>query len=593
MSSFVSIVRIVLCLVAFSSLSMATAFDGPAELPRTSVVSALSSTPANGSTISVNAGGDLQNALNSAFCGDTIELQAGATFSGLFYLPAKPCSDSQWIIIRTSASNALLPAEGGRVTPCYAGVASLPGRPSYNCNSPQNVLARVQYTGSGLGPFIFRDGANHYRFIGLEITHTSGVRGAPVFISAQPTKNADHIIVDRSWLHGTQHDDTQNGVLLTGLNYVAVVDSYFSDFHCTAITGACTDAHAIGGGNGDHQDGPFKISNNFLEASGEAVMFGGGAATTTPADIEISHNHFFKPWQWMKGHSGYVTGLGGEPFIVKNHLELKNATRVLIENNLMENNWGGFSQTGYAILLNPKNQHASNNRNMCPICQVTDVTVRYTLILHAGAGIQLATSISGDGTNGAPAYLGTRWSIHDIVMDDINKSYSGGGSLFEIQNGWPKNPLNTVVINHITGFPDPTSHLAIMGNQLSNPDMYGFVFSNNLVATGQFPIWSTGGGMTSCAATGTPAQKIDKCFSTYTFTNNALIGTPDAFPPSSWPTGNFFPSNLSQVDFAPQGSSLVAQYALQSGSPYKNAGTDGRDLGADIMGLQVALSDVE
>jgi hypothetical protein len=178
-------------------------------------------------------------------------------------------------------------------------------------------------------------------------------------------------------------------------------------------------------------------------------------------------------------------------------------------------------------------------------------------------------------------------------MDDINEAYGGGGSLFEVQNGWPKNPLNTVLINHITGFPDPTSHLAIIGNQRSNPDMYGFTFTNNLVETGRFPIWSTGGGMTSCAATGTPAQKIDKCFSTYTFKNNALIGTPDAFPPASWPKGNFFPTNLNQVRFAPQGSTLVAQYALQAGSPYKKAGTDGRDLGADIVGLQAALVDVE
>ena len=34
-------------------------------------------------------------------------------------------------------------------------------------------------------------------------------------------------------------------------------------------------------------------------------------------------------------------------------------------------------------------------------------------------------------------------------------------------------------------------------------------------------------------------------------------------------------------------------YELQSSSPYKNKGTDGKDLGADIVALQAALAGVE
>jgi len=48
----------------------------------------------------VNAGGNFQAALNSASCGDTISLQAGAAFTGTFTLPAKSCDDNHWIIIR-------------------------------------------------------------------------------------------------------------------------------------------------------------------------------------------------------------------------------------------------------------------------------------------------------------------------------------------------------------------------------------------------------------------------------------------------------------------------------------------------------------
>jgi len=78
-------------------------FDGPAELPRLYVQSSLINTPAPGKTISVTAGGSLKAALASANCGDTIELQAGAEFQGNINLPAKPCDDQHWIVIRTSA----------------------------------------------------------------------------------------------------------------------------------------------------------------------------------------------------------------------------------------------------------------------------------------------------------------------------------------------------------------------------------------------------------------------------------------------------------------------------------------------------------
>jgi hypothetical protein len=573
--------------------------DGPAELPRVTVSSSMADTPAPGTVIVVNAGGDLQAALKNAHCGDTIELQAGATFTGTFDFPAKSCDDNHWIIVRTSAPDGALPAEGQRMTPCYAGVTSLPGRPAYSCTNSQNVLAKLQLPSDGGSPVTFLSGANHYRLLGLEITRPAGGKGAPTLVTLDQTASADHIILDRVWLHGTAHDDTRVGFLLKGSNYVAVVDSYLNDFHCTSGTGACTDAHAIGGGNGDHQDGPYKIENNFLEASGESIMFGGGAATVTPTDIVVRRNHFFKPIEWMKGQPNFVGGVSGNPFIVKNHLELKNAIRVLIEANLMENSWGGFTQTGRAIVLSPKNQRNKKDIYVCPLCQVTDVTIRYVRIAHAGGGMAFVTGCdlgcqnTKDGNNGGQAQAGGRFSIHDVVLDDISKSYVGSGTLFELLNGWLKNPLNNVTINHITGFPDADSHLLSIGNLISNPLMTGLVFTNNMVLTGRYPIWATGGGQDSCAYSGTPAQKIANCFTTNKFTNNALIATPDAFPPSSWPSGNFFPANPNTVGFARYQEGGGGDYELKPSSTYKNAGTDGRDLGADIVGLEAALAGIE
>ena len=328
------------------------------------------------------------------------------------------------------------------------------------------------------------------------------------------------------------------------------------------------------------------------EASTEAILFGGGEGTVTPADIEIRHNHFFKPWQWMPGDPNFVGGDKGHAFVTKNHLELKNAMRVLVEANLMENTWGGFTQSGYALLLTPKNQHTRHG-NVCPKCQVVDVTIRYNRISHAGGGIVMATSISGNGRNGAPALAGMRWSVHDVVIDDISHKYFGGGNLFLIENGWPRHPVNTMTVNHVTGFPDAEAHLALFGNRSRNPDMYGLVFTNNMVNTARYPLWSSGGGRTSCAATGTPTRKVKKCFVPNTFTNNALIGTPDALPPSSWPSGNYFPADADGAGFVNYNGGIDGDYQLLPGSRYQNAGTDGKDLGADIVGLNAALAGVE
>jgi len=76
------------------------------------------------------------------------------------------------------------------------------------------------------------------------------------------------------------------------------------------------------------------------------------------------------------GKHAFVGGPDGKPFIVKNHLS-SDAVRVLFEANLLENVWGGFTQAGHAIVMSPSNQHSKSGANVCPLCQVTDVTMRY------------------------------------------------------------------------------------------------------------------------------------------------------------------------------------------------------------------------
>jgi hypothetical protein len=570
--------------------SNSSGFDGPAELPRVYLRSTMADTPTPGNLINVTAGGNVQAALDSANCGDTVLLQAGATFTGSFTLPAKACDDQHWIVIRTSAPDSSLPPEGARMTPCYAGIASLPGRPAFQCLTTQTLLPRIAYNGTnGSGPLTFAWGANHYRLLGLEITRLAGTGYIGDLVSVKSGGTADKIVIDRVWLHGTAHDETGRGVGLNNTTNVSVVDSYLNDFHCTSVTGSCIDSQAVQGGSGIDPGGPYKIVDNFLEAAAEGVLFGGGPAAGTPADIEIRRNHFFKPLQWMPGTPGFVGGTDGRPFIVKNNFELKNAQRVLFEGNILEHSWGGFSQAGYSILLTPKNQ-TWGTTNVCPICQVTDVTIRYSIVRHAGAGIQIANVFSDAG---GMALAGARYSIHDITLDDIRaKTYNGSGPLVLVLSNWTANPLNSVTINHITGINDPSRPMLTLGNQLSNPAMWGLNFTNNIVIAGSIPVWSAGGGSTACGYYDVPIVSLNACFSTYTFTDNALVADPLTYPPSKWPSGNYFPADINAVQFVNYNNGNGGDYHLQASSPYKNAGADGKDLGADIDMIETATAGV-
>lgn len=560
-------------------------FDGPAELPRVYMSTSLADTPAPGAIISVPAGGSLGTALNNANCGDTIELAAGATFSGNVGFPAKGCDDQHWIIVRTSAPDSALPAEGTRMQPCYAGVSSLPGRPAFTCPATTNVLAKIISTATNsTGPILLAQGANHYRLIGIEITRTPGTGIAYELVSVV-SGTANHIILDRVWLHGSAQDDNKNGITLSGMNNVALIDSYANDFHCTAISGACTDAKVVGGGNSNTLDGTFKITNNFLEASGENILFGGAAAATTPADIEIRHNHFFKPLSWMPGQPGFVGGTSGHPFIVKNLLELKNAQRVLIEGNIFENSWGGFSQFGYGILMTPKNQSG-----WCPLCEVTDVTIRYNTVSHTGAGISMANFADAPGEYGQ---AGERYSIHDVTLDDINMSfYAGTGTLFQVDSTWPTVALNSITINHVTGFSDPNSKIMSLANLTTNSPMSGFTFTNSIIGQSMYPVWSATGSASDCSISNRPLSALKTCFpSGYTYSRNAMIAVNlSNYPTSVWPAGNYFPASASTVQFTSFNGAHGGDYTLLSTSPYKNAGSDGKDLGADIAAIQSATA---
>ena len=538
------------------------ASDTVATLPTACFYTAMAATPSPGTVIGVSAGGNLQAAINSANCGDTITIQAGAVFSGTFTLPAKACDNQHWITIRTSAPNSSLPAEGTRLTPCYAGISSLPARPAYACTSAAKVMPQI--LAGGNQAFITASGANHYRLIGLEITHPANM---PV---AQPDTLVDisggtslphHVIVDRCWIHGLPTAFLKRGVKVDG-SYLAVIDSTITDVHAVG-----TATQGIQSGTGI---GPLKLVNNFVEGGDSAIGFGGQSNPFgNPADVEIRRNHLFKPWSWQAGNSAYL----GYPFSAKVALESKNSNRVLIEANIMENTWGdqpgGPAQGGDGSIswLGPKNQSSS-----CPTCDVSDVTIRYNVVRHAGGGFYIFDSPSD---TGAIALQASRYSIHDNQLDDISTSYSRAGSGNGILNRFLGSlqyaPPSNVNVFHNTGFTTGTAVLSLNGT--SAVPYVGFSYSNNLESDGSYGILGCSGLL--------GINVLSNCAPGYVWSTNVILGStsslvnPSAVGFANYNNGNGGDYRLCQGPGVPASTCTAA-------SPYVNAGSDGRDLGADI-----------
>jgi hypothetical protein len=343
-----------------------------------------------GRIVAIPANGNLQAALDAAQPGDTLVLEAGATYTGPFMLPNK--AGAGWITLQSSRLEQGLPPAGVRAGPEHA-------------DAMPKLVTRH---GSAL---IAADGAHHYRLVGLEIAPAPGVylyNLVDIGTGHGPDQLASHFIFERSYLHGDATAGTRRGIAMNAA-HMAVIDSYLADFKDPNA-----DSQAICGWNGP---GPFKIMNNYLEGAGENVMFGGGRPSipnVVPSDIEIRGNHFSKPLAWK-----------GNRWSVKNLAELKNGRRVLFDGNLFEHSWP-HSQVGFAIVLTPRGE--------APWAVVEDVTLTNNIVRHAEHGVNIM------GRDGQSARTASRILIRNNLFDNIN------GLLFQILHA----PAD-VAIEHNTG----------------------------------------------------------------------------------------------------------------------------------------------
>jgi len=561
--------------------------DGPAELPKTCYYTAVEATPSPGNKVRVSAGSDLYDALESAKCGDTLLLAAGAGFP-LREFPRKNCDDQHYITVRTDAPDSDLPPEGTRISPAWAGVASLPGRPGYAQpagGAAKRMAAIETFRPTGL------EFGDHYRFIGIEWRPAAN-RG---ILRLLFTKGGDHLIFDRNWMHGEDGQELVAGLgIAQGGTYVAIIHSYMSNLMCIAKTGRCIDAKAIGGGAGNVPIHTIKVVDNYLEGSGENIMFGGSPGTSNPEDIEIRRNYFFKPTFWNPNSPDHR-----EPTpIVKNLFELKSANRLLFEGNYLENSWGGFSQVGTAIVITPRNNTDKTTKiTGCPPCAVTNITIRYVWVRKVNQLLLVANPKDSD--KPAP---GNHYSIHDIVVEGLRYPECGkacGGAQNQVSGGGAGMPaeavLHDVSVDHITfvSMSTPHSLFILNGPPAGAPpgvQMSNISWTNTLADAGMVGAYPTGGGDTNCASASglraTPRERLKACWKDGVFKGNVLAGGFD------WPEGNWSVRDQKSIGYVNLNNGLDGDYHLAESSKFKGKASDGKDPGADVDAVLAAVAGI-
>jgi hypothetical protein len=291
----------------------------------TLVLTIAGASSARAATLYVNAGGDLQAALNAAQPGDEIVLQAGATFTGVFVLGKKTGT----VTIRSSAA---LPER--RVTP-----ADAPLMPTLRSGSGMPALTGV--------------GATNWVIRGIRFEPTTN--GNSNLIELQ---DADNIQIDRMLFVAPESVGQRRAVMGNGTR-ITLRRSHIAGVWAQSLQ----DSQAFCAWDGA---GPYTIIGQLSrgrQQNAHVRRREQQSADRVPSDILVEGNHFSKRLEWK-----------GKRRVVKNLFELKSAKRVVVRNNLFERNWTD-AQSGWAIVFT-----ARNDEGQSPWSVVEDVLFERNVI---------------------------------------------------------------------------------------------------------------------------------------------------------------------------------------------------------------------
>jgi hypothetical protein len=448
-----------------------------------STILLLAALPAAADVIRVPAGGNLQAAFDSAASGDTIVLQAGATYSGNFSLRARPMTAP--LVIRTEQpAGVTFPGRGTWPTPAhavhYAKIVSPNTMPALRVRPGMHLVT--------LEHLEFR--ATHNQYAVLEL---GAVGSAQTSIDLAPRE----IVLDRIFMSVPDGVGVRRGVALNSAK-TRIIDCYIAGFKY-----AGEDAQAIAGWNGP---GPFDIEHNYLVGAGENFLLGGSDPSIpglVPTGVRFVRNYLTKPLSWK-----------GSAWTVKNLFELKNAQDVLIEGNIFEHNWAA-AQNGLAILFTPRNQYGSN-----PDTIVQRVVFRHNIVRHVSG----VFNILGRDNEQFSQETNDILIEHNLFYDVSWSRWGGTGRLLQVLGG------RDIRVRHNTSV-DQSGQVVLVDVAA----VTGFVLENNISNYGSYGIHGSG--------TSPGNSTIAKWLPGAVVLGNVI----PAAPSSSYPIGNAYPKTWSEV----------------------------------------------
>jgi len=497
--------------------------------------------------INVPAGGDLQAAINTAQPGDRIILEANKDYG---------CPGDLGCVLPVKSGSAFITIES-------SGYAGIPVRAFFSKRPTAEavqLMARVRPSHFTQPVFTTAPGAHHYKLLGLDMAPLTGGQATRIVEFGTDGLAQDTLaevpyalVIDKSWLHAADSTQSiQRGIALNSAS-TDITNSWITDIH-----GIGFDTQAICGWNGP---GPYNITNNYLEASGENVMFGGARASIpglVPTGINFQRNYLFKPLSWYVNDPSYA----GIHWTVKNLFELKNARTAMVSGNVMENNWTD-AQAGWGVQFTPRTSDSG------PAAVIEDVQFVYNIVRNSGQGVNI---LGMDDPPQPQEVRLRRLRIAHNLFENINgPKFGSSGNLFTITNA-----ADSVTIENNTGFHTGTIILSDYAPSTN------FVYRNNISRHNTYGVFGSGAG--------TGNVTLQKYFPSAVFAGNVIakeVLGPDS--PSNieavYPAGNYFPASLQAIGFADMAG---GNYRLLSTSPYKGKGTDGKDPGADLDALQAA-----
>jgi hypothetical protein len=573
----------------------------------------------------------LQAAINNANCGDTVVLQAGATYQGqpigssAFVLPYKPnCATGDFITIRTSNLAGISP-EGTRIDPA-AHAAAMP-----------KLVADVSRFGmSVIVPDLY---AHSYKLVGLEITN-SGVAYGPnlltiaagTYRSAAELMGTHHFIIDRCFVHtaeisannlfpSTLERTSGRGIQAEGVE-ITIQNSYIAGFAgYYPGTRERIDAFGIFTIIGP---GPLHIINNYIEAE-FANFFTGGGQTFTPNTATVSNptltsatlsnvNNLSvgdlvafssaattnQPWE-----TGQITSIRGNDVtftLLRGNLDSEsippdnggtarwkglNVSNVTIRGNTMSkpDAWNAF--------VNPKGWMELKDCVNCTIDGNYFYAGKYS-----GVALTPRNQTAADPWSKVDNFVFTNNIVRNYSVglmtqgaDDLHVSLAGNpqitmrNNLFISPSGAEAAAFLRVYDGKFLARNASVTHNTIIqpGTMLSATGVTegDFIFKDNIVGNGVYGI--------QCFVN---PSNIYSCLPGLQMQGNVIVGEPLGNRPYCtdlgsivYPTGNNCVSDSGQVGFVDLAGD---NYRLGPNSPFKGRATDGTDPGVDMDALLAA-----